>query len=55
MTADDATVLVTGTSSGIGLATAVAAAQAGFTTVATMREPGRAGALREAADRKSVV
>ncbi|HEY9373751.1 SDR family NAD(P)-dependent oxidoreductase [Streptomyces sp.] len=54
MTADDATVLVTGTSSGIGLATAVAAAQAGFTTVATMREPGRAGALREAAERAGV-
>lgn len=44
------TVLITGTSSGIGLATAIAAARAGFTTVATMRDPGRASALRAAAD-----
>jgi NAD(P)-dependent dehydrogenase (short-subunit alcohol dehydrogenase family) len=44
------TVLITGTSSGIGLATAIAAARAGFTTVATMRDPGRAAALRDAAD-----
>lgn len=44
------TLLVTGTSSGIGLATAVAAARAGFTTVATMRDPDRAEALRAAAD-----
>ncbi|MFG3229330.1 SDR family NAD(P)-dependent oxidoreductase [Kitasatospora sp. NPDC048194] len=41
--------LITGTSSGIGLATAVAAARAGYTTVATMRDPARAGALRSAA------
>ncbi|MFJ9454367.1 SDR family NAD(P)-dependent oxidoreductase [Kitasatospora sp. NPDC101447] len=41
--------LITGTSSGIGLATAVAAARAGYTTVATMREPDRAAALRSAA------
>jgi NAD(P)-dependent dehydrogenase (short-subunit alcohol dehydrogenase family) len=47
-------VLVTGTSSGIGLAIAVAAARAGFATVATMRDLGRAGALREAADRAGV-
>jgi NAD(P)-dependent dehydrogenase (short-subunit alcohol dehydrogenase family) len=43
------TVLITGTSSGIGLATAITAARAGWTTVATMRDPGRATALREAA------
>jgi NAD(P)-dependent dehydrogenase (short-subunit alcohol dehydrogenase family) len=49
MTAPHGTVLVTGTSSGIGLATAVAAARAGFTTVATMREPARGQALRDAA------
>ncbi|MFI9271413.1 SDR family NAD(P)-dependent oxidoreductase [Kitasatospora sp. NPDC052896] len=42
-------VLITGTSSGIGLATAIAAARAGFRTVATLRDPARAGALREAA------
>jgi NAD(P)-dependent dehydrogenase (short-subunit alcohol dehydrogenase family) len=44
------TILITGTSSGIGLATAIAAAQAGFATVATMRDLGRAHALLEAAD-----
>jgi|SRR2546430_2192766 len=54
MTTRHGTVLVTGTSSGIGLATAVTAARAGFTTVATMREPGRAPALREAADRAGI-
>lgn len=42
-------VLITGTSSGIGLATAIAAARAGFTTVATMRDPARGAALREVA------
>jgi len=47
-------VLITGTSSGIGLATAVAAARAGYATVATLREPARAGALQEAADRAGV-
>lgn len=41
--------LITGTSSGIGLAAAVQAAQAGFRTVATLRDPARAGKLREAA------
>jgi NAD(P)-dependent dehydrogenase (short-subunit alcohol dehydrogenase family) len=46
--------LVTGTSSGIGLAIAVTAARAGFTTIATMRELGRARALWEAADRAGV-
>ena len=44
------TLLITGTSSGIGLATAVAAVRAGWTTVATMRDPDRAGPLREAAE-----
>ena len=43
------TVLITGTSSGIGLATAVAAARAGWTTVATLRDPARADALHAAA------
>jgi len=42
-------VLITGTSSGIGLAAAVAAAEAGWRTVATLRNPGRADALRKAA------
>ncbi|WP_194912374.1 SDR family NAD(P)-dependent oxidoreductase [Catenulispora rubra] len=46
----DRTVLITGTSSGIGLATAVACARDGFATVATMRDPGRAELLLAAAD-----
>ncbi|KAA2267046.1 SDR family oxidoreductase [Solihabitans fulvus] len=40
-------VLITGTSSGIGLAAAVAAANAGYRVVATLRDTSRAGALRE--------
>lgn len=40
-----ARVLITGTSSGIGLATAVAFAQAGHRVYATMRNPSRAPAL----------
>ncbi|MEV0988973.1 SDR family NAD(P)-dependent oxidoreductase [Streptomyces sp. NPDC049949] len=43
------TVLITGTSSGIGLAAAVAAARAGWRTVATMRDTARADALNKAA------
>ncbi|MFJ9641591.1 SDR family NAD(P)-dependent oxidoreductase [Streptomyces sp. NPDC004244] len=43
------TVLITGTSSGIGLAAAVAAARAGWRTVATLRDTTRADALRKAA------
>ncbi|MBD0689193.1 SDR family NAD(P)-dependent oxidoreductase [Streptomyces sp. CBMA123] len=46
--------LITGTSSGIGLATAVAAARAGYTTVATLRAPARAEALRAAAEAAGV-
>src|SRR5438094_543951 len=41
--------LITGTSSGIGLATAVAAAQAGFAVVATMRDTAKSAALQSAA------
>lgn len=48
------TVLITGTSSGIGLATAVATAAAGWTTVATLRDPARATALRTAAEEAGV-
>jgi NAD(P)-dependent dehydrogenase (short-subunit alcohol dehydrogenase family) len=40
--------LVTGTSTGIGHATAVRAAAAGWQVVATMREPSRDAALRDA-------
>lgn len=43
-------VLITGTSSGVGLAAAVGAAKAGFTTVATVRDLDRTGELRAAAD-----
>ncbi|MGP4000141.1 SDR family NAD(P)-dependent oxidoreductase [Streptomyces sp. 8N706] len=47
-------VLITGTSSGIGLAAAVAIAQTGRRTVATLRDPGRADALRKAAEAAGV-
>ncbi|QKE82799.1 SDR family oxidoreductase [Arthrobacter sp. NEB 688] len=46
--------LVTGTSSGMGLATAVGLARAGRTVVATMRDTGRADRLRAAADEAGV-
>jgi len=42
------TVLITGTSSGIGLATALTTARAGWNVIATMRDLSRAGALQEA-------
>lgn len=48
------TVLITGTSSGIGLAAAVATARAGWHTVATMRDTGRADALLKAASEAGV-
>lgn len=44
---NDRVALITGTSTGIGLATAVRAARAGFKTVATLRDPARADRLRE--------
>ncbi|MGW1870042.1 SDR family NAD(P)-dependent oxidoreductase [Streptomyces mauvecolor] len=43
------TVLITGTSSGIGLAAAIGAARAGWTAIATMRDTGKAEALLNAA------
>jgi NAD(P)-dependent dehydrogenase (short-subunit alcohol dehydrogenase family) len=46
--------LVTGTSSGMGLHTAVALARRGLTVVATMRDTGRADALRGAATEAGV-
>ncbi len=48
------TVLVTGTSSGIGLATAVGAAVADWTVIATMRDVAKADRLRTAADAAGV-
>ena len=42
-------VLITGCSSGLGLSLAVAAAKAGFTVYATMRDIGKRGALDDAA------
>ena len=42
--------LITGTSSGIGLSSAIAAAKLGFTVVATLRDTGKDGALRTAAE-----
>ncbi|MGW5722809.1 SDR family NAD(P)-dependent oxidoreductase [Amycolatopsis sp. NPDC003865] len=46
---NDRVALITGTSTGIGLATAALAARRGFRTVATLRDTARAGRLREAA------
>ncbi|MBP0451018.1 SDR family oxidoreductase [Kitasatospora sp. RG8] len=48
------TVLITGTSSGIGLATAVAAARGGWHVIATMRDTAKAGALLAAAQEAGV-
>lgn len=48
------TALVTGTSSGIGLATAVALARAGHVVAATMRNLDRAGDLREIAAKEQL-
>lgn len=51
---DERTALVTGTSSGMGLHTAVGLARAGLRVVATMRDPAKAGPLRAAADAAGV-
>lgn len=54
MSATPRTVLITGTSSGIGLAAAIAAARAGWRTIATLRDTTRADALRKAAEEADV-
>ncbi|ACY13984.1 SDR family oxidoreductase [Haliangium ochraceum] len=46
--------LITGASSGTGLSTAALFAKAGHTVIATLRDPGRADALRERAQRDGV-
>ncbi|MFE9451907.1 SDR family NAD(P)-dependent oxidoreductase [Streptomyces sp. NPDC006739] len=48
------TVLITGTSSGIGLAAAIGAARAGWATIATMRDTSKAEALLKAATEADV-
>ena len=48
------TFLLTGASGGLGLATVVKAAQAGFRVYATMRDPGKADALNTALDAEGV-
>lgn len=44
-------ILITGTSSGIGLATAIALGRSGHTVMATMRNPDRGSALREVVEK----
>ncbi len=46
--------IVTGTSSGIGLHTAIGLAQTGVTVIATVRDTARADALRSAASEAGV-
>lgn len=46
--------LVTGTSSGVGLSTAIQLAQSGFTVIATMRDTSKAGALQARAQEAGV-
>jgi len=46
--------LITGTSSGIGLSSAIHLAKAGFQVVATLRDPAKAGALQERARAEGV-
>ncbi|MEU5781655.1 SDR family NAD(P)-dependent oxidoreductase [Micromonospora lupini] len=48
------TVLITGTSTGIGLEIALGCARAGWRTIATMRDVARADRLRDAADTAGV-
>jgi NAD(P)-dependent dehydrogenase (short-subunit alcohol dehydrogenase family) len=46
--------VVTGSSSGIGLATALELARKGFFTYATARNPAKAGAITEAAKEERI-
>ena len=49
MASDAKVAVVTGSSSGIGLATALELARKGYFTYATVRNPAKGGALTEAA------
>ena len=49
-----ATILITGCSSGFGLASALAFARNGDQVFATMRDTGKAGPLRAAADQEGL-
>src|ERR1019366_577831 len=51
---DQKVAVITGSSSGIGLLTAIEFAQHGYFVVATMRDPGRAAKLEEAASKAGV-
>ena len=51
---DQKVAVITGSSSGIGLLTAIEFAQHGYFVVATMRDPGRAAKLEEAAAKAGV-
>ena len=52
--AEEKIAVVTGSSSGIGLLTAVELARNGYRVVATMRDLGRSGRLEEAAQQAGV-
>src|ERR1035437_5485039 len=51
---DQKVAVITGSSSGIGLLTAIEFAQNGYFVVATLRDPGRAAKLEEAAAKAGV-
>src|SRR5271167_779137 len=51
---DQKVAVITGSSSGIGLLTAIEFAQSGYHVVATMRDLGRSGRLEEAAQQAGV-
>ena len=51
---DQKVAVITGSSSGIGLLTAIEFAQHGYRVVATMRDLGRSGRLEEAAQKAGV-
>ena len=48
------TILITGTSTGIGYTTAIAAGRAGYSVIATMRNPQKATQLKEVATQENL-